>query len=511
MASASDIWLIIAAIILSFIILVVSALIMINFGHPDDKNVAWVPKIVTITGLFMAAATVLAMPFDVANSQGNGGLNTTYLWYIIFIIDAVYLLFILPFAFFYYESDFDRDMLAREERKVLQSQGCVAFGYTLMASLVFIIIMVVMYVFLGTAEIPVAKVTQSNTLWVTDTGSVFRGSDNYCATSCARSSFNWTLPITLPIYIIAMLSFVGWFLFAIFVGVGLVALPADLINDYLTRPIPLSKKDYALKRIELGKRAQQLKEIAQDFAGDVTDLHHKKDRGTKKMDRKTQNRLENAVYVLKNEYKAAQVAFIERGGNPIWYWFKLSIGVMGAGISLSWILHIGIYMLPKYPPSTFLNQLFIGLTIPGFALFGVLAFTFYSFYLLWCGIKGNFRLGLRIPYLIKIYPMELNNTMMNAFLFNTWIVLLISLPTLQFSATAFPVYARLTQVNLIFGVQIRYLKFFTYFFSTSAFIIAMLVIVVLTTSVMGACPRDRALAIDRKIKDIATGKDDDDE
>jgi len=217
------------------------------------------------------------------------------------------------------------------------------------------------------------------------------------------------------------------------------------------------------------------------------------------------------VYTLKNEYKAAQVAFVERGGNPIWYWFKLFTGILGAGISLSWVLHIGIYMLPKYPPSTFLNQLFIGLTIPGFALFGVLAFTFYSFYLLWCGIKGNFRLGLRIPYLIKIYPMELNNTMMNAFLFNTWIVLLISLPTLQFSANAFPVYARLTQVNLIFGVQIKYLKFFTYFFSTSAFIIAMLVIVVLTTAVMGACPRDRALAIDRKIKDIATGANDDDD
>lgn len=168
-------------------------------------------------------------------------------------------------------------------------------------------------------------------------------------------------------------------------------------------------------------------------------------------------------------------------------------------------------MLPKVPPTTFLNQLFIGLSIPGFPLFGIFAFTFYTFYLLWAAVKGNLRLGLRIPFFIKIFPMEINNTMMNAFLFNTWLILLVSIPTLQFAAQAFPVYARFTQIDLIFGVQIQYLKFFRYFFSTSAFIISMLVIVVITAAVLGVCPRDRALEIDRKIKAIATGKDDDDD
>jgi LMBR1 domain-containing protein 1 len=107
--------------------------------------------------------------------------------------------------------------------------------------------------------------------------------------------------------------------------------------------------------------------------------------------------------------------------------------------------------------------------------------------------------------------MELNNTMMNAMLFNVWMILIVAIPTLQFSAQAFPIYARFTQVDVIFGNQIQYLKFFTYFFSTSAFIFAMLAIIGLTAAVSAMCPRDRSLEVDRKIKRIAEGKEDDDD
>jgi LMBR1 domain-containing protein 1 len=42
--------------------------------------------------------------------------------------------------------------------------------------------------------------------------------------------------VSFPIYCMAFLSFVGWFLFAIFGGVGLSALPIDLIRDFMYRP-----------------------------------------------------------------------------------------------------------------------------------------------------------------------------------------------------------------------------------------------------------------------------------
>ena len=46
--------------------------------------------------------------------------------------------------------------------------------------------------------------------------------------------------MSFVIYAVAVLSWVGWFLFSIFVGVGLIALPVDLINEYRTRPTPMT-------------------------------------------------------------------------------------------------------------------------------------------------------------------------------------------------------------------------------------------------------------------------------
>jgi LMBR1 domain-containing protein 1 len=61
-------------------------------------------------------------------------------------------------------------------------------------------------------------------------------------------------------------------------------------------------------------------------------------------------------------------------------------------------------MVPDNPPYPFLNTMFISLQtgIPGFPLFGVIAFSIYCLYMLWCTIKGAFRFGVRIPYCFKV-------------------------------------------------------------------------------------------------------------
>jgi len=45
-------------------------------------------------------------------------------------------------------------------------------------------------------------------------------------------------------YIIAIVSFVGWFLFSIFGSVGLITLPSDLIASFKNRPRPIGKDKY---------------------------------------------------------------------------------------------------------------------------------------------------------------------------------------------------------------------------------------------------------------------------
>lgn len=90
-----------------------------------------------------------------------------------------------------------------------------------------------------------------------------------------------------------------------------------------------------------------------------------------------------------------------------------------------------------------------------FGLFGTLAYAIFAFYLLLCVIKGNFKFGLRIPFIFEIHPMKKGQTLMNSFLFNCLLLLLCSLAVVQFCTTAFSAYARFTGISTIFNVGVR--------------------------------------------------------
>ena len=63
-----------------------------------------------------------------------------------------------------------------------------------------------------------------------------------------------SIQTSLVIYILALLSFIGWILLSLFAGIGLITLPADLISAYINRPIPIDLKKFAEKKLELKKR-----------------------------------------------------------------------------------------------------------------------------------------------------------------------------------------------------------------------------------------------------------------
>lgn len=58
---------------------------------------------------------------------------------------------------------------------------------------------------------------------------------------------------------------------------------------------------------------------------------------------------------------------------------------------------------------------------------------------------------------------------MNSFLFNIMLIMLTSISVTQFCASAFQDYATMTDIDLIFSTQIRYLKFFVYFYKYHVF------------------------------------------
>jgi len=504
---------IIVAIVVSVGLIVGLGMLIIYFQSPDDRTVAWLPKIAVLSGLFVACANVLLLPFDVTNAQTGGGLNLNIAWSISIYVTAIFLVVLLPYAYFYYENDTDPN----EDTSCCcglipfwNGQCCEGVKWAAGFLIVFSIILVIMYELLSYADLPLTyraydfdsgqRVSSLSQI----SGVVLSCSSN---TRCKEKSITINVQVALDVYILALLAFLGWFLFIIFAGVGLPALPFDLYNDWRYRPKPIPLDVYATEKRKIGERAALLKEAGQAIKDDeLNSMGKKLARKERRELYETLHRFENAVSLLKKDFLHLQTAYKLRGGNPIVAWLKLFLSIIGGSISLMWLIHICVYMLPNPPAALFLNELFIKLTIPGFPLFGILAFTFYSFWLLLCVMKGNFRFGLRIPF-CRVFPMEIGNTLMNSFLANTWLVLISSLVVVQFCAMAFPVYARDSTINLLFGTQIRYLRFFTYFFNNNVFIYCLLIFAILATIFLFVCPRSDSDRIEKELRGIIKNKD----
>merc|ERR1712196_468792 len=129
---------------------------------------------------------------------------------------------------------------------------------------------------------------------------------------------------------------------------------------------------------------------------------------------------------------------------------------------------MGLYNFPEPAIDPVLNNYFMVMDA-AFPLFGTMSYGIFAFYLLACVIKGNMKMGLRF-FFMPIHPMKVGGTMMNSFLVNTSIMLLCSVSVVQFCVMSFSLYARLTAVDLLFGSQIKYLKFLTYFWANNVFL-----------------------------------------
>ena len=77
-------------------------------------------------------------------------------------------------------------------------------------------------------------------------------------TFCTKSSETLKVTVSFPIYLIAITTFVGWFMLIIFLGTGLIALPLDLINSWRFRPIPMKEDEFKRTKHDLAKKVERL-------------------------------------------------------------------------------------------------------------------------------------------------------------------------------------------------------------------------------------------------------------
>ncbi|KAK9823563.1 hypothetical protein WJX72_003814 [[Myrmecia] bisecta] len=497
MSAGYNWFLIIIAVIISILAIGVALYLLVAFQHPEDKNQAWFPKIVVIFGISLAIWTVLLFPLDVANRKScPADLSVTAcqlaipaakLWEACYIMNAIMVFFLIPFTMFYYEADSEMSM----------SQRWISAGMWEFATAVVIgLILGICYALVGYVEYPIMGMSSglAPLKAINDTSvpldrcivpGVSLTSPVYAGRLCDAINGNvvienWKQRVTFPVYVIAMSTTAGWTLFMVFAGVGFVALPMDMIRQFLGRPrSTISRSEYIQKAKRLGIRAREIKDLATKLRKEDREM------GRGRKWRKNFRMLNSQLAALEEDETALELVF-PQGEDPdymwavtvILFWLKGLFGCISVVLSLAWLIQTVLYIF-VYPPITpFLNDLFTKLD-SAFPLFGTVAFAIFCFYLIAVTIKGCMKVGLNL-LIFTIHPMKAGATLMSSFLFNVALVLLATTAAIQFCAQAFALYANGSAIGNIFGNQILHLVGIKYLYQLHVFLYAMFSFVGLT-------------------------------
>jgi len=370
MADGVNIVLCIIVAIAFLLIVAVNIYIVVHFQNEEDKNTAIFPKVVVVTTFTFICVSVLMMPMDVANQRtkrpDQAGIPMDILWQIVFISMAV-LAFIVPFAFFYYEAeDPDSSSNAKQIKEGLK--------WNIVWLVAFFVPTLILWFTIGFAEIPIIKYTSPLRQF---DGQPFPVLTNLDVLRDQLIVYR----VSFILYLISMITFCGTFVLVFFGGVGFAALPMDLINSFRTRPKQMSVVQYAEKKIIIGKRAASLLERGRALKQRFNNAGRTRPRGRREV--REFNRFRTGVFMVEQEYKVLERSY-NRGGAPmilyiIWDYVQLLLGIIGVGLSITWLLHIILFMAPRTKYfSLFLNKMFIDMD-NAFGLFGTGAYAVWSF------------------------------------------------------------------------------------------------------------------------------------
>ena len=104
--------------------------------------------------------------------------------------------------------------------------------------------------------------------------------------------------------------------------------------------------------------------------------------------------------------------------------------------------------------------------------------------------------------------MEVGNTYLNAFLANSWLVVLTSVPIVQFCTTSLPYYTRSTSVDVLLGSQVKYLLYLRYFFAFNVFEFLIIISAGLAFFHLLSNPNDHSANIEAELKNMAADDED---
>jgi len=234
-----------------------------------------------------------------------------------------------------------------------------------------------------------------------------------------------------------------------------VSLPFDFIYSYFNRPQPIATAEYDHNKAILGERVEKLIKQGLEYTNSGSRKYNKRELIIK---------WKKDVYILDGDFERNEKSYKLKGGPQIAVYFNLALGIFCLAWSLSWVIQIVswtelsvIDSQPEavgYPMWNYAMSAMDGVWI----FFGVFFYFLFVMYMELCVMKGNFKFGIRIPWLFQLHPMKKNATLVSSFLVNCELLLVASFAVVEFSAKSFSVYGRVTSAISVFDVAIYNLR-----------------------------------------------------
>lgn len=425
-------------------------------------------------------------------------------WDVLFNMLYFVLIVLLPFATFYYEAE-DSDVL---DATIKKSRFLSAILYeTLVIVFCLILLLALFFSDRPLTHIPVetqsfsldslSTISYTRTLGGSPYSLIDQTIDHAMTIPKGTDTTYISYPLSFSVFLLTLFSWMGWWWFAVFCGVGLCALPFDFITVYIFRPHTLAPDEVANIELELSERTQTILELAMDLKKERSLISNTSSSWSAKRqarqrflkDRMEINRLNQMAFILDRDLaELAACKTIMVAYNPLLPYANLAAGLACTGISVLWLLQIILAILTTPPQTQFLSTYLLWFD-SWFPMFGTVSYAMFSLYLCFCTLAGCFKLGLRISF-CKIHPIKFGGTYMNSFLFNIGVLLICTAPLVEFCAVAFSGYTVHADINLLYNVQITNVDFFSLFYVQYVFVWIILITCCVTFVWLLIYPRD---------------------
>jgi LMBR1 domain-containing protein 1 len=412
----------------------------------------------------------------------------------------VYVLILFPISSSYYETDEDWSC-------------CEKITHSLSWFLVYIIffggLSLVLYFTIGKAEIPINSITCNYNDFIITPSNIDISKLNNITKICNISEDKFLeIQVSFIVYAIAILSFVSWIVFSFFGGIGLAAVPLDFFYDFCTRPKSMIGTNLKKRKKILFRELEELKLLGNE----LTEMEQ---RGAnhrcfifgerRRYDNKKHEYV--ARYALAEEefhiVNASIESKLKNNCVVLCYYCLIPFGVISSIFTVLWLIQFCcsyFYIKNGRPGYPFLSYLLIFFQDESVSFLSFFIFALLCLYLLFCLIKGNFKFGVRILCCWSIHPMKKDKTYMNSFIFNVSLILLGSCAITQFCTDCLYDYVSFTDIDSMFNVMIKNLKFFYIFYKYHIFQYIFFGVFVLSFVYLIIRPTDRRKPIYSKHK-----------